>query len=258
MLYPVPHKRKASSFKPGFSVSFLILAITLCVQPSRSQHITRDAKFRRLVENVQLSNLNITAIEEDSKGFLWVGTMDGLNRFDGYEFKIYRNIENDPTSLAKNRVEAIYEDNDGVLWVSSLNSGLQYYNRTTDAFSRVPEFSQRYCQVFRITEHAQHNLWIGGAFNEQAFVAVRDAKTRRWEKFLLFRAAEGIYSILQISENEFWLGSQSNGLLRWNRKTNIIEKHYVHDPNNPNSLPGNDVRKIVRDKRDNLWIATHD
>ncbi|MEJ1237364.1 two-component regulator propeller domain-containing protein [Chryseolinea sp. T2] len=205
-----------------------------------------------------MSNLNITTIQQDSKGFLWVGTMDGLNRFDGYEFKIYRNIENDTTSLAKNRVEAVYEDREGVVWVSTLNSGLQYYNRTTDAFTRVPEFSQRYCQVFRITEDAQHNLWIGGAFNEQAFVAVRDAKTHKWEKFLLFRAAEGIYSIFQISENEFWLGSQSNGLLRWNRKTNIIEKHYIHDPNNPNSLPGNDVRKIVRDKSGNLWIATHD
>ena len=144
------------------------------------------------------------------------------------------------------------------LWVSTLNSGLQYYNRTADAFVRVPEFSQRYCQVFRITEDDQHNLWIGGAFNEQAFVAVRDHKTGTWEKFLLFRAAEGIYSMLQISENEFWLGSQSNGLFKWNRKTKSLEQHFLHDPNNPNSLPGNDIRKIVRDTRGNLWIATHD
>ena len=244
--------------KSYFRCAVLILTIVLSGRPSLSQHITRDAKFRRLSENIQLSNLNITAIEEDSKGFLWVGTMDGLNRFDGYDFKIYRNIENNAASLVKNRVEAIYEDSDSVLWVSTLNSGLQYYNRKADSFIRIPEFSQRYCQVFRITEDAQHNLWIGGAMNEQAFVAVRDYKTHRWEKFLLFRAAEGIYSILQISENEFWLGSQSNGLLRWNRKTNIIEKHYLHDPNNPNSLPGNDIRKIVKDKNENLWIATHD
>ncbi|MGC3944725.1 MAG: two-component regulator propeller domain-containing protein [Chryseolinea sp.] len=239
-------------------VAFFTLTIALFASPVSSQHITADAKFRRLSENIQLSNLNITTIREDSKGFLWVGTMDGLNRFDGYDFKIYRNIENDATSLVKNRVEAIYEDSDSVLWVSTLNSGLQYYNRRADSFIRVPEFSQRYCQVFRITEDAQQNLWIGGAFNEQAFVAVRDHKTHKWEKFLLFRAAEGIYSILQISENEFWLGSQSNGLLRWNRKTNIIEKHYLHDPKNPNSLAGNDVRKIVKDKNDNLWVATHD
>lgn len=236
----------------------LVIVVSVACQTVFSQSITKDAKFRRLAENIQLSNLNITAVAEDHKGFLWVGTMDGLNRFDGYDFKIYRNIEGDSTSLVKNRIETIYEDSEGILWVSTLNSGLQYYNRSSDTFTRIPEFSQRYCQIFRVTEDAQHNLWIGGAYNEQAFVAVRDHQTRTWQKFLLFRAAEGIYSILQISENEFWLGSQSNGLLRWNRQTNVIEKHYLHDPENANSLPGNDIRKIAKDSKENLWIATHD
>ena len=235
-----------------------LMLILLINSPAFSQLITKDAKFRRLAENIQLSNLNITALAQDSKGFLWVGTLDGLNRFDGYEFKTYRNIESDTTSLTKNRVECIYEDKDATLWVSTINSGLQYYNRTADAFVRIPEFSQRHCQVFRITEDDQHNLWIGGAFEGKAFVAVRDHQTKRWEKYLLFRAAEGIYSILQISEDEFWLGSQSNGLFRWNRKTRRLENQYVHDPNNENSLPGNDIRRIVPDTRGNLWIATHD
>jgi ligand-binding sensor domain-containing protein len=258
MVMPDGHKIKQPTLKLSAWFASLLFIIAFPSWPAFSQHITKDAKFRRLTENIQLSNLNITTITQDSKGFLWVGTLDGLNRFDGYDFKIYRNVENDTTSLVKNRIETIFEDSNGTLWVSTLNSGLQYYNRKADAFCRIPEFSQRYCQVFRIMEDKQHNLWIGGAFNEQAFVAVRDYKTRKWKKFLLFRAAEGIYSILQISENEFWLGSQSNGLLKWNRKTNIIEQHFLHDPNNTNSLPGNDIRKIDRDNNGNLWIATHD
>jgi ligand-binding sensor domain-containing protein/anti-sigma regulatory factor (Ser/Thr protein kinase) len=241
-----------NAWLPLFLVSWLLFGEVF------AQQITKDAKFRRLSENVQLSNLNITTIAQDSKGFLWVGTLDGLNRFDGYDFKTYRNIEDDTTSLVKNRVETIFEDSEGTLWMSTLNSGLQYYNRTADAFCRIPEFSQRYCQVFLITEDKQRNLWIGGAFNEQAFVAVLDRKTRKWEKFLLFRAAEGIYSLLQISEDEYWLGSQSNGLFKWNKKTNELEEHFLHDPNNPNTLPGNDIRKIVKDTRGSLWIATHD
>src|SRR6267154_4696289 len=166
-------KRKIThrALEPGIGFAFLIFLCFLSSEPTFCQNITREAKFRRLAENIQLSNLNITAIAEDSKGFLWVGTLDGLNRFDGYDFKIYRNLENDTTSLVKNRVESIFEDSNNTLWVSTLNSGLQYSNRTTDSFCRIPEFSDRYCQVFLITEDGQHNLWIGGAFNEQAFVA---------------------------------------------------------------------------------------
>lgn len=252
------NKIRQSHFKLS-SWWFLVVSVLIIFNsPTFAQQITKDAKFRRLAENIQLSNLNITTIAQDSKGFLWVGTLDGLNRFDGYEFKSYRNIEGDTTSIVENRIETIYEDSDGTLWVATLNSGLQYYNRSTDAFTRIPEFTQRFCQVFRITEDNQQNLWIGGAFNGQAFVATRDRKSGKWEKFLLFRAAEGIYSILQISENEYWLGSQSNGLFKWNKKTNVLEQQYLHDPTNKNSLPGNDIRKIVADTRGNLWLATHD
>jgi ligand-binding sensor domain-containing protein/signal transduction histidine kinase len=246
------------SLPPWLRQAGLIILLIAFFEIAQAQSITADAKFRRLAENVQLSNLNITRILQDSKGFLWVGTLDGLNRFDGYDFKIYRNDESDTSSLVKNRVETIYEDHEGILWISTLNSGLQYYDRSSDSFHRIPEFSQRYCQVFRITEDGDHNLWIGGAYNEQAFVAVRDRQTHQWQKFLLFRAAEGIYSILQISEDEFWLGSQSNGLFKWNRKTQKMEQHFMHDPDNVNSLPGNDIREIVPDGRGNLWIATHD
>src|SRR5690349_3623880 len=146
------HKVNQSDLKRRAWLASMVFIVTAAGWPAFSQQITSNAKFRRLSENVQLSNLNITTITQDSKGFLWVGTLDGVNRFDGYEFKTYRNIEDDTTSIVKNRVETIYEDNEGTLWVATLNSGLQYYNRSTDAFIRIPEFSQRFCQVFRITE----------------------------------------------------------------------------------------------------------
>src|SRR5689334_566894 len=186
MSQPNRHTIRLSYLKPSASkrvwLAYLVFIITLTSWPAFPQHISKAAKFRRLAENVQLSNLNITSIAQDSKGFLWVGTLDGLNRFDGYDIQTYRNIENDTTSLAENRVETVFEDSDGMLWIATLNSGLQYYNRTSDAFVRIPEFTQRYCQVFCITEDNQQNLWIGGAYNDKAFVAVRDHRTRKWEK----------------------------------------------------------------------------
>jgi len=238
-------------------VVFIFLTILLLAKYGNAQKIPKEIKFKRIEANSQLSNLNITTIAQDSKGFLWVGTSDGLNRFDGYEFKIYRNIENDSTSLVKNTVQSIFEDSYGKLWISTLNSGLHYYNRATDAFCRIPEFSHKYCQVFRITEDRHHNIWIGGVLDTYAFIAKRDHQTGTWEKFKLFPAVEGIYAILQSSENEFWLGSQADGLFLWNKKTNNF-KQYQHNPNNPNSLPGNFVNEIIQDTHGHLWISTHD
>src|SRR5262245_7980107 len=99
-----------------------------------AQNIRKKHRFKRIEVNAGLSNSNITVTLQDSKGFLWVGTDDGLNRYDGYEFRIYRNIPNDTASLLKNRVQSIFEDHTGTLWVSTLNSGLQYYDRARDRF----------------------------------------------------------------------------------------------------------------------------
>ena len=81
----------------------------------------------------KLSNTNITSICQDKSGYIWIGTENGLNRFDGYKFTIYRNIPNDSTSLMFNIVNKVFCDNSGHLWVGT-NHGLQRYDDTTDSF----------------------------------------------------------------------------------------------------------------------------
>jgi ligand-binding sensor domain-containing protein len=223
-----------------------------------AQQIQKRLNFKHIKANSQLSELTITAIFQDSKGFLWIGTHDGLNRFDGYDVKIYRNIENDSTSLLENEILSIFEDSRGTLWVSTLNSGFHYYNRAAESFNRILEFShQENCQIWRIIEDSNNNVWICGSLNSHAFVATLDPQTGKWKKSVLFSAKEGIYSMLQYSENEFWLGSRLDGLFKWNRKTNDLEQ-YLHDPNNSNSLPGNFINELAKDSFGNLWVGTRD
>jgi ligand-binding sensor domain-containing protein/signal transduction histidine kinase len=235
--------------------AFAIFILTTSLSHNAfSQKIQRRLKFKRIDVNAQLSNLNVTAISQDSKGFLWVGTNDGLNCFNGYDFKVYRNVKNDTASLVKNVIQSVYEDSRETLWVSTLNSGLHYYNRTEGVFYRVAQFSHRHCQVFRMMEDLQHHLWIAGVLNSQAFVARLDHETNVWKIFLLFPTNDGIYTMLQHSQDEFWLGTRINGLYRWNQRTNTLTQ-YLHDPKNPNSLPGNYVEEMAEDKQGNLWLG---
>ena len=81
-----------------------------------------------------LSDNNVTSITQDKQGFIWVATDNGLNRFDGYNFKVYRNNAKDRSSLPSDYVNAVYVDTSGVLWVAT-NKGLAKYNPNTDDFT---------------------------------------------------------------------------------------------------------------------------
>jgi signal transduction histidine kinase/ligand-binding sensor domain-containing protein/DNA-binding response OmpR family regulator len=83
-----------------------------------------------------LSNNSVTSLLQDSYGFLWVGTYDGLNRYDGYSFKVYRHRLNDSTTLVNNRVSAIVEDQENRLWIGT-KKGLSIYSNITHRFSTV-------------------------------------------------------------------------------------------------------------------------
>src|SRR5687767_8082597 len=81
-----------------------------------------------------LSN-SVNAILKDRQGLMWFATDDGLNRFDGTNFKVYRNRRNDSTSLRSNEILALHEDKRGNLWIGTSGGGVSLYNRRKDVFS---------------------------------------------------------------------------------------------------------------------------
>ena len=89
--------------------------------------------FKHLEVKDGLSNNQVTVILRDSEGFMWFGTASGLNRYDGYEIKVYRNREGDPNTLPDNYISGIQEDREGRLWVRT-GSGYSVYHPDTDRF----------------------------------------------------------------------------------------------------------------------------
>ena len=93
-------------------------------------------QFQQLSLEDGLSQSVVNVILQDRRGFLWFGTQDGLNRYDGYNFKVYKPNPEDPNSLSDGWIELLYEDSDGYLWIGTYQGGLNMYNPNTDTFIR--------------------------------------------------------------------------------------------------------------------------
>lgn len=112
-----------------------------------------------------LSNNQIHCIHQDKKGWMWFGTSQGICRFDGYKFTVFKNDPEDSTSLKGNLVRAILEDSKGQLWVGTENGGLNKFNREKERFSHLFYYDKggllKDVSVTSIHEEASGILWVG-------------------------------------------------------------------------------------------------
>jgi ligand-binding sensor domain-containing protein/signal transduction histidine kinase/DNA-binding response OmpR family regulator len=124
-----------------------------------------DYRFSHLTVNDGLSQSNVVCILQDSRGFMWFGTFNGLNRYDGYKFEVFQHQSGDPHSISHNFISSLYEDHTHTLWVGTPD-GLNYYDRESNrfiSFKHDPEnpesLSDNSIEV--IFEDSQNRLWIG-------------------------------------------------------------------------------------------------
>jgi len=119
---------------------FYILLVSYLLIPKNIFTQGNNLRFESITINDGLSQGTIRCILHDSKGFMWFGTQDGLNRYDGHSFKIFRNEINNPNSISSNNTTCIDEDVDGNLWVGTLN-GVNKFERNSYRF--VQYFSSK-------------------------------------------------------------------------------------------------------------------
>src|ERR1700742_3496169 len=112
------------------SWTFLLLLLPCFAYP-QSEHLS----FEHLRPAQGLSQSNVICTLQDSRGFMWFGTREGLNKFDGYSFNVYKNKLGDDNSLSNNMINAIAEDEKGYLWIGTWGGGLDRYDRRTDQFT---------------------------------------------------------------------------------------------------------------------------
>ena len=164
-------------------IARLILILLVCCSGSILAQ-EQELKFEHLTKEDGLSSSDVTGIVQDKQGFIWIGTIDGLNRYDGYTIKTYRNIPEEAGSLCDNKISVLYVDSQGELWIGTENKGLSRYDRNTDSFIHYPydAFSSKslsYYYVTSIVEDANQNLWVGTLSGLNRF----DRKTQQFTQY---------------------------------------------------------------------------
>src|SRR4051812_21342607 len=110
----------------------LLLALPFIPLSVLSQKL--NIRFAHLTTANGLSHSYVSSTLQDSRGFMWFGTADGLNRYDGYKMVVYQHDNNDPQSISNNHITGIIEDANGDLWIGTLGGGLNKFERAKDRF----------------------------------------------------------------------------------------------------------------------------
>lgn len=117
------------------NIQIIVLFIFVLIKPNFGLSNNTDLKFEHISTLDGLSQSEVYSIYHDNNGFIWIGTLDGLNRYDGYNLIQYKTNQKDTTSISNNTIKSIYEDSYGNLWVGT-NNGLNLYDKETDSFKR--------------------------------------------------------------------------------------------------------------------------
>jgi len=238
--------------------SFFQLFIGFFILSTRLYSQKNDIKFEHLYEG--LSQKSALCISQDSKGFMWFGTYDGLHRYDGYKIKIYKSEIDNPYSLSNNTVRYIYEDRSGVLWIGT-DGGLNQFDREKERFIHYkfdPNDTNSLSadMVQWICEDTSGMLWIG---TFTAGLNRFDPEKKRFTRYLHNPSdptsiSDSTVSCVYIDRSGNLWAATNSGLNQFDREKNRFI-HYQYDPNNPHSLNGYGVYRIFEDRYGNLWIG---
>lgn len=167
--------------------------------------------FRHYQVENGLSNNAVICSVQDKKGFLWFGTKDGLNRFDGYSFKIFRADPDKPGSVGGNFILSLYEDRKGVLWVGT-EKGLYRYNETTENFTLLK--TDVVSPVSDIRMDGKNNLWFISDFTLVRY----NEKSRQFFYYSINKNFEAT-SLCVSPDGNLWASSSSGLLMRYNESS---------------------------------------
>nr|WP_321233908.1 two-component regulator propeller domain-containing protein [uncultured Psychroserpens sp.] len=184
-----------------------------------------------------LSQETINTILKDSDGFLWLGTQDGLNRFDGHSFKVFKSEKNNPKSISGNFINALAEDNMGNIWIATKNNGICYYSPKIDKFTKItiPDLPNNIqCNKLSLDSNGH----IFASFLDQGLATVTVSNTGiKVSKIPFFDNIPANITALNVIKNKVWVGTRDgevysanigNADYNFQQLDHDFNKHKIH------------------------------
>jgi len=261
-------------------MKILLVVIIISFYPflsfSQSQNYLKSSEkitFEHLNEEDGLSNDYVTCILQDSKGYMWFGTRNGLNKYDGYKFTIYRNNPLDSCSIKQNNISALFEDSEGNLWIATravfgnrkgrLISSLCIYNRENDIFKSyindpTDSLSFNNSVVTSISEDESKNILFSTKkgmlkFNNNNFFPIKVDLTK--EKIYDLRL-NTIFKLNHEKNFRLLIGSNKN-IFTYTNNENLTDISKFPEFIKLTTLYGKNVISIFEDSKNNLWFGIH-
>lgn len=249
----------------GGRLAALVFAAALALLPRLGHSQAEPAgpmRFGHVTVEQGLSQADVMAVFQDSVGYLWFGTENGLNRYDGYRMRRYQRRHGQADGLAHDFVWKIAEDKAGNLWVATDGGGAARWNRATDTFTTyrhdpADAGSIASNNVRTLLADADGAIWIG---TRQHGLDRLDPATGKATHFRHDPANpaslpnDAVYALLTDGAGQLWVGTDG-GLSRWHRTSGSFI-HYRHAEANPESLSDDRVRAVFEDRKGALWVGT--
>ena len=208
-----------------------------------------------------LSQSAVSCILQDSRGFLWIGTQDGLNRFDGYQFTVFRHQPGDTASLSNSYIRAIVEDKTGRLWIGT-RDGLNRFDPESGTFSAFfregrKGLSLSNNEIYNLHLDGDHFLWIktmsGLDRMNLSNLEIRSFR-HHYDSASLVSGTNAYFPVFSDDKSRLWVGAK-DGLFLFDKSSESFT-HFKHERGNIRSISNDRIKSIFQTSRGELWVGT--
>jgi signal transduction histidine kinase/ligand-binding sensor domain-containing protein len=221
--------------------------------------------FKKISIEEGLGHNTVYAIIQDREGYMWLGTKNGLNRYDGYSFKTYNINYNDSTSLSSSWINVLFEDSKGNIWIGTEGGGVNCIIRKTgkiQKYSNILGEKNSLCNdyIYALAEDSASNILIG----TNNGLSILDPSRKNFRTFRHDPAdpssisIDNIYDMFIDSRQRVWIATFGGGLNLFDQASGKFE-HFMYRPGDRNSISSDTLWQVKQDRLDNnfLWISTN-